>query len=335
MTAEFYLRTLSKYIPDSRVREEVIREYEDHLEDSVEYLMARGMFREEAEEEAIRQMGDPKKAGKEMRKVYSNLFDVRMLLFFLGIGVGLCIILIPMIRMITGGNSLIVHPGDSNDRIYLIASNGLGILFVLFGFIWSAVEKWRDYDLFYAWGKYWHGGGITNSAVFMLIGIALLSLWRGVQWIGILVPVMALLQFLQRAAIEWYRSRKKEKLLWEIGIAKTAVFPYQGKGQIGGKTRNIVSEGEEKFPAGWPFMVVGIEGMTPVVQKLDPSAVIGNENHEISEETRKLLEDGAQMGTEVPKERSAYWYLARSILLIALAIAVFWAVIYGLILYGQ
>ena len=54
-----------------------------------------------------------------------------------------------------------------------------------------------------------------------------------------------------------------------------------------------------------------------------------------SEETRKLLEDGAQMGTEVPKERSAYWYLARSILLIALAIAVFWAVIYGLILYGQ
>lgn len=184
MTAEeFYLRTLSKYIPDSRMRDEVLKEYEDHLEDSVECLMALGMSREEAEEETIRQMGDPKKAGKEMGKVYSKLFDIRMLLFFLGIGVGLCIILIPMIRMVTGGNSLMVHPGDSNDRVYLVASTGLGILLVLFGFIWSAVEKWRDYDLFYAWGKYWHGGGITNSAVFMLIGIALISAWRGVQWI--------------------------------------------------------------------------------------------------------------------------------------------------------
>lgn len=146
---------------------------------------------------------------------------------------------------------------------------------------------------------------------------------------------MALLQFLQRAAIEWRRSRKKEKLLWEIGIAETAVFPYQGKGEIGGKTMNIVSEGEEKFPAGWPFMVVGIEGMTPVVQKLDPSAVIGNTNQEISEETIKLLKGGAQMETEVPKEKSAYWYLARSILLLALAIAALWAVIYGLILFAQ
>ena len=77
MTEQVYLRTLSKYIPDARTRREVMQEYEDHMEDSIADLMKAGMSREKAEEETLRQMGDPVIAGKEMGQVYTCVFSTQ------------------------------------------------------------------------------------------------------------------------------------------------------------------------------------------------------------------------------------------------------------------
>ena len=65
-----YLKELGKKITDSSVRKEIVNEYEAHIEDCKVALMESGMTEVEAEEEAVRQMGDPQEAGEAMDKIY-------------------------------------------------------------------------------------------------------------------------------------------------------------------------------------------------------------------------------------------------------------------------
>ena len=65
-----YLKELGKKITDSSVRKEIVNEYEAHIEDCKAALMESGMTEVEAEEEAVRQMGDPQEAGEAMDKIY-------------------------------------------------------------------------------------------------------------------------------------------------------------------------------------------------------------------------------------------------------------------------
>ena len=65
-----YLKEHGKKITDSSVRKEIVNEYEAHIEDCKVALMESGMTEVEAEEEAVRQMGDPQEAGEAMDKIY-------------------------------------------------------------------------------------------------------------------------------------------------------------------------------------------------------------------------------------------------------------------------
>ena len=75
-----YLKELGKKITDSSVRKEIVNEYEAHIEDCKAALMESGMTEVEAEEEAVRQMGDPQEAGEAMDKIYHKVFDSNMFL---------------------------------------------------------------------------------------------------------------------------------------------------------------------------------------------------------------------------------------------------------------
>ena len=68
MKADKYLQELTKRIESSKVRKEIMREYQDHIEDCKEALMESGMSEEEAEKEAVRQMGDPGEAGRDLQR---------------------------------------------------------------------------------------------------------------------------------------------------------------------------------------------------------------------------------------------------------------------------
>ena len=87
MKADKYLKTLTKRIKNSRMREEILREYRNHIEDCKETLMETGMSEEAAEEEAVRQMGDPAEAGQEMNRLYREGLDLGMTLWFLFIAI--------------------------------------------------------------------------------------------------------------------------------------------------------------------------------------------------------------------------------------------------------
>lgn len=81
-----YLKELGKKITDSSVRKEIVNEYEAHIEDCKAALMESGMTEVEAEEEAVRQMGDPQEAGEAMDKIYHKVFDSNMFLWMPGTG---------------------------------------------------------------------------------------------------------------------------------------------------------------------------------------------------------------------------------------------------------
>lgn len=94
-----YLKELGKKITNSSARVEIVKEYEAHIEDCKEALMEAGMTEEEAEKEAVRQMGSPQEAGEAMDKIYHKAIDYGMLIWMLALGfvpavcVGICYII--------------------------------------------------------------------------------------------------------------------------------------------------------------------------------------------------------------------------------------------------
>ena len=138
----------------------------------------------------------------------------------------------------------------------------------MFGLFWSGVEKWVNVGTFYAWAKNWHGGGIVNSAVMLILGIMFLSQGQKVSFMVFLVVAVSLFQLLERALIELYRQKKERELLWKIGYAKTSIFPYKGEGEFGGRKRKVIAEDGMEIPQGAPIMVIGLEGMKPIVARI-------------------------------------------------------------------
>ncbi len=261
MNVENYIRILSKYIADAGRREDVIKEFSDYVEDSIEELCESGMTREKAEEIILRQMGDPIQAGKEMGRIYNRFFDIKMFLCFFALGIGMCV------------GYYILERFGSEDYIWFqgippafadVAGTGL----VLLAFVWSAVEKWENYSLFYAWARNWRGGGMRNSALMFVLGISFLGCYRGVRNMYLMVLFFSTIQLIQRSLIELYRQRKGRELLWETGTAYTTILPYKGKGTVKGKSCSMITREGEQIPKDSEFIVIGISGMKPVVQKL-------------------------------------------------------------------
>ena len=73
-----YLKRLGKCISNGSVRGEILDEYKAHLEDCREALMKNGMSKAEAEEEAVRQMGNPEEVGvmDVMKPDYGEAVDI-------------------------------------------------------------------------------------------------------------------------------------------------------------------------------------------------------------------------------------------------------------------
>lgn len=255
MNADKYLKELTKRIENSAVRREIMREYKDHIEDCKETLMELGMNEEEAEEEAVKQMGDPASAGREMNRLYRRFVDIHMLLWFFASST---FILIATQIMKNQGDMDMLFP--QGPRIMFIV---LGGILLLYGLILSVWEKWNNLELFYAYAKDW-GGGVANSG--LILGIAVPFLADGwSEGIGIILAIAAV-QTIIRSLVSLLSSRRETKLLWEIGIADTSVT-YKGKGTFCGRHMKIKTKGEEIEP-GTPVMIVSIEGSKPVVERV-------------------------------------------------------------------
>lgn len=89
---EYYLELLLEQIQCQKAKEAVEEEIRCHIEDQKTAYMEKGMEEQEAEKEAVRQMGDPVEAGIRLDKVHrpKMAWDMIILIAFLS-GVGLLI----------------------------------------------------------------------------------------------------------------------------------------------------------------------------------------------------------------------------------------------------
>ena len=92
MKQQEYLDRLTQQLRYPKAKELVQEEVRAHIEDQKEAYIENGMYEEEAEEEAVRQMGDPEKAGIELDRIHKPqmAWDMLFLVMILG-GVGLLI----------------------------------------------------------------------------------------------------------------------------------------------------------------------------------------------------------------------------------------------------
>lgn len=260
MKAEKYLQALTKRIEDSRIRGEIMREYQDHIEDCKEALMESGMSEEEAETEAVRQMGDPGEAGREMNRLYRHGLDLNMALWFLG-----CAIVLLLARSVLASGIGVIDIRNSGVPAYIPEYVGRALL--IYGFLLSAWEKHNDLELYYVHGKDWGGAGIgamNNSGFLLAVGVMFMahSMKRGV-WITLIV---AAAQIVLRSYIQMLNGKRETEFLWEIGVADTAVN-YKGKGTFRGKQIKIKTN-EDEIQEGTPIMIVKFEGAKPVVARV-------------------------------------------------------------------
>ena len=257
MDEKSYLNRLTKCIHDPQIRTEVRQEYAAHLADSIEALQKNGMSLEEAKKEAVRQMGDPTWAGHEMDKIYRTNMDWKM-----AVWMACCGILIGAFGLFL---RMTYCAQELENETGLLIWTTTGIIFVVWGFIWSAVEKYYDWGLFYAWARNWNGGGITNSGLFLGIGIAFLV--EDMKDILVMVILFEVLQMTERYLIARCQSKKEERLLWEVGKAQSAIYTHKGKAVIGQKEMRVRAKKGE-IQEGHPVMVIGLDGFRPVVMPI-------------------------------------------------------------------
>lgn len=251
MNEEKYLLQLTKQIHDTEMRNAIQEEYAAHIEDYKEVLIEGGMDELKAEEEAVRQMGDPVAAGRDIDRIYRKTIDWGMVkwFIFLSVVVVLAKLFLPL------------ENGFIFEGIPTVVNNAIGGFLVIYGLVLSWVEKYNDWDLFYSYGRDWNGGYVINSGLILAIGVCFLG--RDVQITVFWIVLLFIVQTVERACVTLCRHKKETELLWEIGFADTPIT-YKGKGTIRNKKMKVATKAEE-IPQGAPIMVIGLEGFKPIV----------------------------------------------------------------------
>lgn len=252
MDTNEYLQTLSKCIKVTSARNEIIREYEEHIEDHKAALINRGLSEEEAAEEALHQLGDPISIGTKLNQVHRRGIEWGMTIYYLVWAAGLN--LLPYLW----GGSLI--PTNAPDFILY----GIAGILAFAGFVVCFMEKYTDASLFYAWADNWDGGGLSNSG--LILAISIVPVTGPIQLKIFWIVLIGVLMNIERYSIAVLRDRKEQKLLWEIGVAATDIS-YKGQGIIDGKKIRLKSK-EDEIKKGSPFVIIGLEGFKPVAMAI-------------------------------------------------------------------
>ncbi len=149
---EEYLRVLLDQIHCRKAREMVGKEMKNHILDQMEANQQAGMEREQALEEAVRDMGDPVEAGMALNKIHRFRTDWRMLAL-----VGLVSVINILVHIGIGGRDASL--GEAYGlRHSLEAMAGFGIMLAVYR---------MDYNYI---GKY-----AKQTAVFFFLAAALVS----------------------------------------------------------------------------------------------------------------------------------------------------------------
>lgn len=137
--SQFFDKLLSQ-IRVKEAREQVRLEMSHHIEKSKQALLQKGLTELEAENKAIRQMGDPIILGTEMNKLHKPIFDWKLLSLF---GLAIMISFLPFYMM---------------EAVYLPLFKQLIAIFIGIGIIFAGMHL--DYRKLQRYGLIFYGLGI-------------------------------------------------------------------------------------------------------------------------------------------------------------------------------
>lgn len=255
MQTEEYLKKVTFMLDDLSMRDEIRGELSDHIEDLACAYMEQGMSLEEAERKAVQQMGNPKETGDLFNKVYHPKLEWKAALYILVWTVGMGIV------NLTG-----VLEGISDGDVIPWIGRAIGIFFIVLGFLWSAVEKYNDYELFYAVAENWgRGTYVWNACAFLGFGIGMAA--DSIPQMIYVYLIMTSLTLIQRAVISEKHTKKEKEYLWKSCRALED-FDYLGKVQMEDKTVKVQIKKGEKVKKDDALMVSGLDGFRLVVEKV-------------------------------------------------------------------
>lgn len=147
------------------IRESLRKELDDHIEDRELEYRREGLTKEEAEERAVKQMGDPVAIGVEFHRLHHLRFSIPMLLAFIVMGA---------ISTVTKFSSYVTVDGDPVSIWRLLAINFID----RFDF-WIGLLVFMFVAFF---GYYLLGKHRVISAIVVLIVVPFLANATGISW---------------------------------------------------------------------------------------------------------------------------------------------------------
>ena len=259
MKANEYMKSMMKTVLSHKYKEGIKRELQDCIDDLKEAYMEEGMTEEEAEEEAIRQMGDPYETAEMFNEVYQPRFEWRMAAYML--------FWIAFSAFVKWGLEL-----NIGGTLQFEAGNAcVGVIFIVFSVVLSYIEK--SGDLPFLWLKTsptkhcaMPGLGVfTNSGSIAGIGIGFMA--KNLSQIIILYGIVTVIMLLQRLFVEMEQTKVEQEYLYKDCIAIRS-FDFEGPVSIGDERHKVRIVRGQKARKGDYLVIIGMKGFTFVVDKL-------------------------------------------------------------------
>ena len=259
MKANEYMKQMMKTVVSHKEKDGIKRELQDCIDDLTEAYMEQGMSKEEAEEEAIRQMGDPCETGEMFNEVYQPRFEWRV--------AGYTIIWIIIVKLVIWGLDAQFGTTTTTDLGWTI----FGSINIIFGIYWSYIEKTND--LPFLWIKrsptnqHWAMPGLgvlSNSSTEVGIGIGCIA--ANVQQAIILYGLLTIIMLFQRLFVEIEQNKLEQRFLYKECTALKD-FDFEAYAYIENEKHLVRMRAGQKAKKGDCLIVTGMKGLTFVVEK--------------------------------------------------------------------
>ena len=260
MRANEYMKHMMKTIVSHKYKEGIKRELQDCIDDLTDRYIASGMSPEEAEEKAVRQMGDPVEAGEMFNEVYQPKFEWKVAFYM-----ALWITFVMIIRWAW-------FQKTGNAGINGLTRAGIGVLTIIFSIHTSYAEKSGDYPKLW-WRdnpmkQHWQIPGLgvfTTSGSEAGLGIGLLA--ANVKQAIIMYGFITIVMLLQRIYVEIEQDKMEHYYLYKECIALQD-FDFEAKAMVGDEKHNVRSRGGQKIRKGDELIITGMIGFTFIVEKM-------------------------------------------------------------------
>ena len=260
MKANEYMKSMMKTVLSHKYKEGIKRELQDCIDDLKEMYMEQGMTEEEAEEEAVRQMGDPYETAEMFNEVYQPRFEWRVAAYM----------------AIWSGVAFIVNWGLSfnlgGTLESVVGYSLIGVLCMTYSIILSYIEKSGDLPFLWLktaptknWAMPGLLGAFTNSSSIAGIGIGFMA--KNMPQMIILYGVVSVLMLLQRLFVELEQTKMEQHYLYKDCIALEE-FDFEGLAYVGTEKHRVRIRRGEVAKKDDYLVITGMKGFTFIVDKL-------------------------------------------------------------------